>query len=264
MAFALLIGLLSTSVSFASPGNSKGNNNRNNAPGIQRKLNSSENNDIEKKLIQNEDSKNDTQSYDINSKNQAKSTEKAEIIPTKREIQQSRLAQRKLLIEEFKENKSSLKERKLEERIFINGFNMKFETPPVIREGRTLIPVRAITEGFGAQVLWNSETSTVTILKDNNEIILTLGSNIVLVNGEEKEIEVSAQSINNRTFVPLRFISDFLGINVEYDPETGDIDIIDLEEDEEDNDETIEETGINDSSEPIDDYNDMDDDYILE
>lgn len=229
LAFTILVSVLTTTISFASldnQGNSKGN--KNNAPGIQKKLSSQED-----KLNQKDNSE-DYISTEIESSEKSTKEETAIKVLSKKEIQETRRIQKKLLIEEFKENKSDLKERKLEERIFVNGMNIKFEIPPVIKEGRTLIPVRAITESLGADVAWDSSTSTITVSKDDTVIILTLGSNIVLVNGEEKELEISAQSINNRTFVPLKFISDILKVDVDYDLETGEIDIIDLYENEKD------------------------------
>jgi len=227
LAFTILVSVLTTTISFASldnQGNSKGN--KNNAPGIQKKLSSQED-----KLNQKDNSE-DYISTEIESSEKSTKEETAIKVLSKKEIQEARRIQKKLLIEEFKENKSDLKERKLEERIFVNGMNIKFEIPPVIKEGRTLIPVRAITESLGADVAWDSSTSTITVSKDDTVIILTLGSNIVLVNGEEKELEISAQSINNRTFVPLKFISDILKVDVDYDLETGEIDIIDLDDNE--------------------------------
>lgn len=227
LAFTILVSVLTTSVSFASlenTGNSKGN--KNNAPGIQKKLNSQENNSV-----QNNKSMNHSSTEVESSETSTKENEPIKIL-SKKEIQEARKLQKKLLIEEFKENKSNLKERRLEDRIFVNGTNIKFDIPPIIKEGRTLIPVRAITESLGADVVWDSKTSTVTISKDDTVIILTLGSNIVLVNGEERELEISAQSINNRTYVPLKFISDILKVDVDYDLETGEIDIIDLDDNE--------------------------------
>ncbi|MBB6217559.1 hypothetical protein HNQ80_003682 [Anaerosolibacter carboniphilus] len=113
------------------------------------------------------------------------------------------------------------------ENIYSKKGNFKFDVPPVIKQGRTLIPVRAITEGLGAEVKWNGEAQEVTIEKDGVVIIFNLKTGIVLVNGEEKELDVRPGMINNRTMVPLRFIAETLGLNVEYDKETG---VIDIEE----------------------------------
>ena len=102
--------------------------------------------------------------------------------------------------------------------IIVNG-DAKFDTPPVIKEGRTLIPVRAISEGMGAEVGWNAEEKIVTITKDDKVIVFNLTENKVFVDEAEVIIDVPAKVMNNRTMVPLRFIAEQLGLNVEYDEE---------------------------------------------
>lgn len=116
-------------------------------------------------------------------------------------------------------------EKKLEERIKVRGMNMKFDVPPVIKEGRTLIPVRAVMNGLGAGVEWDQESGTVTIVRDDTIITLNLLTGEATVNGEAIELDVPAQMISSRTFVPLRFIAQTLGEEVNYDETTGDISI---------------------------------------
>lgn len=118
--------------------------------------------------------------------------------------------------------------------------NMKFDTPPVIKGGRTLVPVRAIVEGFGAEVEWNEETREVTVIKDDVEIILPIDNNEVYVNGEKIDLDTKSEIMNSRTYVPLRFIAENLGLKVDWDEET---ETIELDEDEEDteSDEVVEE-----------------------
>ncbi len=124
------------------------------------------------------------------------------------------------------------------ENINAKNKDIKFDTPPVIKEGRTLIPVRALTEGFGATVKWNAEDKKVTIAKGDVEIVLQLDSKIAIVNGEEIELDVPSAAYNNRTYVPLRFIIEKLGLKVEYDKDTGLIEVDDElgQEDKEDTD----------------------------
>lgn len=123
--------------------------------------------------------------------------------------------------------------KKIEERIKVRGMNMKFDVPPVIKEGRTLIPVRAIMNGLGAKVEWNNETKVATITRDDKVITLNLLTGEATVNGEAVELDVPAEIISNRTFVPLRFVAQTLGEKVNYDNDTGEIDIGEDEEDEE-------------------------------
>lgn len=97
---------------------------------------------------------------------------------------------------------------------------VKFDTPPVIKNGRTLIPLRAVAEGMDADVTYDAEKHTVTIEKDGKIIELDLTKGTVLVNGETQEIDVPAEIMNNRTMVPLRFIAEQLGLKVQWEQET--------------------------------------------
>lgn len=110
-------------------------------------------------------------------------------------------------------------------KVKVNGREIRFDTPPVIKEGRTLVPIRAIAEGFKADVKWDPVTKTVTITKNGTVIVLDLTTGKAYINGVEKPIDVPAQIYNNRTVVPLRFISEAFKAKVDYNEETGDIDI---------------------------------------
>lgn len=112
--------------------------------------------------------------------------------------------------------------------IVSKNINLKFEgLPPVIKDGRTLIPVAALVKGFGAHVEWDPDARTVLIWKDDIEILITIGSNIALVNGLEVEIDSNAEIINNRTIVPLRFIAEIFHMKVNWDPDDKTIELDD-------------------------------------
>ncbi len=87
---------------------------------------------------------------------------------------------------------------------------------PVIKNDRTLVPVRMIAESFGADVAWDAETETVTITKDEDVITLSIGSDTMQVNGEAVALDAAAEIIESRTFVPLRAIAEALGKVVYY------------------------------------------------
>ncbi|WP_066504062.1 copper amine oxidase N-terminal domain-containing protein [Abyssisolibacter fermentans] len=131
--------------------------------------------------------------------------------------------------------------------IFSKSAKFKFDTPPVIKYGRTLIPVRAITEGFKANVEWKPDTKEAVVTKGETEIVLQLDSNIAIVNGEEIELDVKSGMLNNRMYVPLRFILENLGLKIDWDEENETIEI-----DEEEN-EADEENQDSDTDEQIQD-----------
>ncbi|SHM63773.1 Copper amine oxidase N-terminal domain-containing protein [Caldanaerovirga acetigignens] len=122
--------------------------------------------------------------------------------------------------------------KKLRGRVRINNKEIKFDVPPVIKDGRTLIPIRAIMNGFGATVSWDEVAKAVYIEKGDVKITIVIGSTTVYVNDNPVTIDVPAQLIINRTFVPLRFISETLGKKVNYNPDTEDIDIEEPQETE--------------------------------
>ena len=90
---------------------------------------------------------------------------------------------------------------------------------PIIQDGRTLVPLRAIFEALGAQVEWDAETQTVTAGKRLDNISLTIGKNELTKNGEATALDVPAQIIEGRTMVPARAISEALGAKVEWNAE---------------------------------------------
>lgn len=109
--------------------------------------------------------------------------------------------------------------------IKVNGKPVKFDVQPVIKDGRTLVPVRALSEALGAQVAWDPETDSVTITKGETVIMLIIGDDKLYVNGEEIALDVPSSSVNGRTVLPLRAIVEHLGGTVTWDETTNNVDI---------------------------------------
>lgn len=91
---------------------------------------------------------------------------------------------------------------------------------PVIVEGRTLVPLRAVFEALGATVAWDDATKTVTSVKGDITVALTVGTNQITVNDEAKTIDVPAQIMNDRTMVPVRAVAEAFGCDVQWDNNT--------------------------------------------
>lgn len=98
-----------------------------------------------------------------------------------------------------------------------NGKKILFDQIPVYENRRTLVPLRAIFETLGASVSWDGATQTVTAVKDNTTVSLTLDNAVAKKNGETITLDVPAKAINGRTMVPVRFIADSFGVNVDWD-----------------------------------------------
>ncbi len=107
--------------------------------------------------------------------------------------------------------------------VYVDGSQLKFDTDPIIKNDSTLVGFRAILEALGAEVTWDGETRTVTALKDGTTIILTIDSDKALVNGEEKQLSIAPEIINNSTMIPVRFISEELDMDVEWNGDTREI-----------------------------------------
>ncbi len=85
---------------------------------------------------------------------------------------------------------------------------------PFIENGRTLVPVRVISEEFGATVLWDEKEKTVTIENKETVVKIKIGESYIDINGEQRQIDCPARVVNGRTFIPLRAASEALGKSV--------------------------------------------------
>lgn len=108
--------------------------------------------------------------------------------------------------------------------VFANGIsiyinNSKIETPdaPYIKDSRTLVPIRVISENLGVEVGWDNATREVSLQKDGNQTILPLGKNLYIQNGQEVSTDIAPEIKNDRTFVPLRLIAELYGKQVNWD-----------------------------------------------
>lgn len=110
--------------------------------------------------------------------------------------------------------------------ITLNGVLLDSDVPAFIRGGRTMIPVRLITEKMGASVQWFGDTNEVAITLGEATVKLKIGSAQAQVNGKTETLYdgIPAMIANyngvERTMVPLRFVSEQLGAQVGWDPET--------------------------------------------
>lgn len=113
--------------------------------------------------------------------------------------------------------------------VVVNDNAVNFDQPPVIDDGRTLVPVRAVTEALGALVDWDQSSGTVTARRDKTDITLTVGSDTAYINGNITELDVPAKIVNERTLVPLRFIAEGFGCYVGWKDSTKTVYIADGE-----------------------------------
>jgi photosystem II stability/assembly factor-like uncharacterized protein len=107
----------------------------------------------------------------------------------------------------------------------VNGISKTLDSPPVIKNSRTLLPIRAIIESLGGSVTWDATARKVTITLGSNTIELWIGKNTAKVNGVNTLIDstnskVVPEIINSRTMLPLRFVTENLGCDVQWNGTT--------------------------------------------
>ena len=104
--------------------------------------------------------------------------------------------------------------------VFIDGLPVISETSPVIKDGRVMVPFRAVTEGLKAQVIWDPGSRTVTATQEGNTVILQIGNRTAWRNGLAVGLDRPPMIINGRTLIPLRFFAESLGCPVDWDAQT--------------------------------------------
>lgn len=98
----------------------------------------------------------------------------------------------------------------------VNDTTVAIDSPAMIKDNRTFVPVRALMEAFGATVDFDEATNKVTIKADGKTIELTLGSTVMTVGDKAVTMDVAAFATNEgRTMVPVRAIAEAAGYTVE-------------------------------------------------
>ena len=108
-------------------------------------------------------------------------------------------------------------------RLVVDGQLITSDPPPVLLQGRTLVPVRLVAESLGAEVEWIEEQGAVHIVKAGRSVLMRIGSHLV-----ESDTGVKAYSLSDvapvliggRTYVPLRLVGNALGVVVGWDEST--------------------------------------------
>lgn len=88
---------------------------------------------------------------------------------------------------------------------------------PFVENDRTLVPLRFISEVLGYTVEYDEQTQGITLTNDKNVVKLQVNSDIYTVNGAEYKFDTMVQTYNDRTFVPVRALSEIIGMSVEWD-----------------------------------------------
>ncbi len=120
--------------------------------------------------------------------------------------------------------------------MYVNGQTAEIDegrgTTPVVRNDRTIVPIRAIIEAFGGNVAWDGSAQTVTLNMNDDSIKLIINSNTAYLNGAAHTLDASPAIINGRTMLPMRFVAEGFNLGVAWDGRTRTVSIIRNEFDE--------------------------------
>lgn len=103
--------------------------------------------------------------------------------------------------------------------VSLNDKILEFDVAPVIEDGRTLVPIRTVSEELEYDVAWDGENSRVEIKNNDDTLELFIGNQQYLKNGIEKQMDVPPSVTDGRTLVPLRLIAEEFGCTVRWLPE---------------------------------------------
>ena len=96
-------------------------------------------------------------------------------------------------------------------------------TTPSSINGRTMVPIRAVVEAMLGSIGWDEETKEISIIANGHTVLMWLDKTDLVVDGQEKTMDVAPISVNGRTLVPVRFAAENIGCKVEWLPETSEI-----------------------------------------
>ncbi|KMY51906.1 copper amine oxidase N-terminal domain-containing protein [Peribacillus loiseleuriae] len=94
--------------------------------------------------------------------------------------------------------------------ILINGNKINIKDPILNKGDHILLPMRDFYEAIDANVLWSKETQTASAIRNGKTVDLTINSTIAKVNGSNVSMKVAPLLFQNRTYIPLRFVSENL------------------------------------------------------
>lgn len=101
----------------------------------------------------------------------------------------------------------------------VGDLEKTMDVAPFVEAGRTYMPVRYVAEAVGVtseNILWDQATQTATFIKDARVAQVKVGSNVLVVNGANIAMDAAAKVVEGRTVIPVRFVAQALGANVDW------------------------------------------------
>lgn len=115
-------------------------------------------------------------------------------------------------------------------KIYLNGSRLRLDAQPISKKGLVFVPLRGIFEKMGASVSFYKDQGKIVSTRGNTNIVLILNQSYAKVNGFKKRVLYPPFVKNNRTYVPLRFLSESLGCEVGWHPPSSTVVIVGAKE----------------------------------
>lgn len=116
--------------------------------------------------------------------------------------------------------------------LYVNEEKLTPPMEPIVFNNRALVPLREVFEALGADVHYNNATKEIIITGEDTTVKLQIGNNNAYINGERKAIPdgvvpklITKVGVATKTMVPVRFVSESIGLTVDFEDETGSIKI---------------------------------------
>ncbi|HEU4962815.1 MAG TPA: stalk domain-containing protein [Bacilli bacterium] len=103
--------------------------------------------------------------------------------------------------------------------IELDGYRLATDPEPMTYNGRTMVPFRAFAEALGFDVEWVPETRRIVAKQEQLEVLLQVGNKTATVNGEKMTLDAEPVIFSGRTMIPARFLSEAVGVQVEWQAE---------------------------------------------
>ena len=101
-------------------------------------------------------------------------------------------------------------------RVLLDGKPLSFDTAPINDGGRILVPMRHIFEALGATVDWDPTSKTATAIRNDRTVRLQIGAREAFINDQAYKLDVPGKIVGGRTLVPLRFVGEAFGADVQW------------------------------------------------
>lgn len=104
--------------------------------------------------------------------------------------------------------------------MLVNGTKRAIDVAPIVKDGSTYVPIKYVLDAFGGNAIWDQNTKKIMVLRGAKALDLTVNKKEFLLNGKRQSADVAPLILNGRTLVPLRLVTEQLGLTVKWEQNT--------------------------------------------